>query len=394
MSLAGQSLRPASISAGAVSSIVVLSFVAAASLAEAQGPVTPAALAAQVAEAKKAAAERRTQQAVELADAVLTKDPRNADAIVVKVQALAEADDLDGAIVAYEEFRLRGGAESADALRPLALAHLRDLSENRTSTVAAGALEALARSGHAASREALVKRAWPTEKDAAPSQAAIDALARLGDPKAVAEVAARLDAPMASAKQSGLDVLVVADPARVVAALPALAKERDPGLRTAAIDAAGRAGRREAIPTLKSLVGDEMYLIRLSAAVALKRLGDPSGDAVLATALKSELNDARLLAARGYVGSTDRSWVAALLPVLEDPNGFNRFFAAELLAPVEPEKALPVLEAGVADPNPAVRDVALKALLAQSSPPSSKLWPLLRDVSPWVRVQAATALAR
>lgn len=373
--------------------LAVSSLACMAALAAAQTSVAPA-LAAQVAEAKKAAAERRTQQAVELADAVLAKDPHNAEAIVIKVQALAEADDLDGAIVAYEAFVLRGGAESADALRPLALAHLRELSGNRTSTVAAGALEALARSGDTASRDALSERAWPKDKDTAPSQAAVDALARLGDANAVAEVAARLDAPQPAAKQSALNTLSTADPARLSAALPALLKEADPSLRTVAIDAAGRAGHRNAVPLLRPLLDDEMYLIRLWAAVALKRLGDAGGDAVLAAGLKSELNDARLLAARGYIGSADRTWVAAIVPILDDPNGFNRFAAAELLAPVEPDKALPVLEAGVADPNPAIRDVALKALLAQSSPPVSKLWPLLRDVSPWVRVQAAAALAR
>lgn len=362
-------------------------------VAQAPAPRLEASIEALVEAAQMARDQRLTAEAVRLADDVLGRDPHNRAAIAVKVQALAEADDLDGAIAAYEAFVKGGGAESADALRPLALAHLRDLSNERTSTVAAGALEALARTGAAASRDDLTKRAWPSGEGTVPSQAAVEALARLGEPKAVAEVAARLESPMASARQSALDVLVTADPAFVVKVLPGLVKERDPGLRTTAIDAAGRAGRRDAIAVLAPLLRDEVYLIRLSAAAALKRLGDSSGDAVLSEALKSQLNDARLLAARGYIGSSDRSWVPAVRPVLEDPNGLNRFFAAELLAPVEPEAALPVLAAGLADPNPAIRDVALKALLAHSTPPSSTLWPLLRDASPFVRLQAARALA-
>ena len=64
-------------------------------------------------------------------------------------------------------------------------------------------------------------------------------------------------------------------------------------------DLAASAGATAAIPVLKQMLTDpNAPFLRLPAATALRRLGDPSGDSILQQALNSPLNDARLIAAR------------------------------------------------------------------------------------------------
>ena len=115
----------------------------------------------------------------------------------------------------------------------------------------------------------------------------------------------------------------------------------------------GKIGATDAVPDLKAMMSDPE--VRSYAAVALARLGDPDGEAVVQELLKSSVLDMRLLGAQAYEGKGTGPWVQAVMPALQDPNGLTRIRAAEMLAPVAPEAALPVLLEASKDPNPVVR---------------------------------------
>jgi HEAT repeat protein len=50
------------------------------------------------------------------------------------------------------------------------------------------------------------------------------------------------------------------------------------------------------------------------------------------------------------------------MPALQDPNGLTRIRAAEMLLPVAPEAAMPVLLEAAKDPNPVVRGDVTRVL--------------------------------
>ena len=92
----------------------------------------------------------------------------------------------------------------------------------------------------------------------------------------------------------------------------------------------GKIGATDAMPDLKAMMSDPE--VRSYAAVALARLGDPDGEAVVQELLQSPVLDMRLLGAQAYEGKGTGPWVQALMPALQDPDGLTRIRAAEMLA--------------------------------------------------------------
>jgi HEAT repeat protein len=151
-------------------------------------------------------------------------------------------------------------------------------------------------------------------------------------------------------------VLAKAIPAAGPMAIPtlrSLLKHPAPPVRMEAAMSLGKLNATEAIADLKPMLNDPE--VRTFVAVALARLGDRDAEAIVEQMLQSPIFDVRVLGAQAYEGKGAGPWVQALLPALKDPNGLTRIRAAELLAPVAPEAALPVLLEASKDTNPVVR---------------------------------------
>jgi len=165
---------------------------------------------------------------------------------------------------------------------------------------------------------------------------------------------------------------------------------------TAAGDAAralGRIGATQAIPVLQTAMNDPEPYTQFSASVALAQLHDPMGLQAVQAMLASQVPDVRLMAAETMT-ARDGTWVAALMPLLDNPDGLIRFRAARLIAPYNPDAARRTFELAAEDPNPVVRSEALRLAIdaAQDQPSVLDLAILrqqLRAGDPAVRLYAA-----
>jgi HEAT repeat protein len=368
----------------------------------------PTAIAAQSAEkanaasllkqAKSAQAAGRLSDAIRLADAILVTSPSNREAASVKISASMAAGDRAGAVQGYERF-LTASRQTADGqlLADIARGDLRTLaSSEQNEQLAAMALETLARHGDDVARQTLLRSltATATQKAQAPGgEASTAALARLGNPQALARIRVLVQSGQVAARPTAIDILKASGARESGDVLLAALKDPNPLVQAAAADALGTLDIRAAIPALKQALVSPVFLVKVSAGVALKRLGDASADQAIALWLKSDLADVRLMAARAYEGGQLPPEVtAAVQPLLDDPNGLTRFRAAEVLLGAQHPRARETLVRGVEDPNPVVRAEATRIVASKLSGETPLLARMLEDNNPWVRLHAAGAI--
>lgn len=341
-----------------------------------------------------AVARGDADQLLAAADAALVRTPSDRNAAARKIAVLLASDDAGAALRVYEAWAEAARLEDTGLLSRVARGILVELDRAPLSEIRVGALEARARLGDAGAREAIVKRrqASPPTAD---TWGATVALARLGDGGATAEVLRSARETAGSRKVAAITMLrgLPTTPALVEVIRDALI-EGDDMVRDAAADAAAGRDAPSLVEPLRAVLKTARFTAPLRAAVALRRMGDRTGQPMLDSALKGELADARILAARAYVGNKDTGWAAALEPVLADPNQVMRIFAAELLLPVKPEAAMQALEPLMKDPNPVLRAEATRVLAVAPAAPLPMLRAALGDPAPWVRLPAAAALAR
>jgi hypothetical protein len=346
----------------------------------------------------------RSQEAIKAADAVLTRRPGDHRALDLKIEALAHGEPLR-ALDAYEAWLGRTRIEDVFLLVPVARGTLEQVASGQDRALTLRALQRLARTGDAqdaARLQEFLKAGTGTSANATQGAQQDVQLALGGD----AAAARRLTEPQAASSvppQALAKALISAGPT-AVPMLRALLKHPAAPVRMEAAMSLGQLGATDAIPDIKPMMNDPE--VRSFAAVALARLGDAEGDTVVQELLQSPVLDMRLLGAQAYEGRGPGPWVQALMPALQDPNGLTRIRAAELLAPVAPEVALPVLLEASRDPNPVVRADVMRVvertgLLAPSpqTPDSTlanegpialgALRRLLRDPDPATRLHAA-----
>ena len=350
----------------------------------------------------------RPQEAIKTADALLTRRPADHRAVDLKIEALAPGEPLR-ALDAYEAWLGKVRIEDVFLLLPVARGTLKQIASGKDRALAMQALRRLAQSGDAqdaARLQEFLKSGTGAGSEPAPSPQQDVQLALQGD----AAAAKRLTAPQAASTvppQSLARALMAAGPAGVPM-LRALLKNPAAPVRMEAALSLGKIGAAEVLPDLKTAMKDPE--VRSYAAVALARLGDPDGEAVVQELLESPVLDMRLLGAQAYEGKGAGPWVQAIMPALQDPNGLTRIRAAELLAPVAPEAALPVLLEASKDPNPVVRADVMRVFertglltpgqqlqtsttAAPDAPMSLEaLRRLLRDPEPGTRLHAAGAI--
>jgi HEAT repeat protein len=358
--------------------------------ASGQKPPNPASVSGSV-QARKALAAGQAEEALKLVSPVLAARPADEEATGVKVDALVALHRRDEAVQAYDEWFTATRRESPALLRKLARAEIEALSADDSAATQAEALEALVDAGVVEARTSLEKLAWatpPTEK----SWPAIQALARLKDARASERVVTAVRDSVGSRKVAALTALASTGSTNAEAVLREALGSPDTAIMAAAADAAGALGLKALIPELRALAARKERYATFAAALALARLGDAGGQQTLKTALESDVPDIRLRAAAALSATPEPRWTERIRPLLADPDGLNRFQAAELLLPVDWKAAADVLTKGLTDPNPAVRSESARILSAEKQTPPTLLRQMLRDSAPRVRLLGARAL--
>jgi hypothetical protein len=350
---------------------------------------------------------------------VLKSAPDNRRAVELEVEALVGKRDPAGALTAIETFARRTGTDAPELFRLLARTELRALARD---TVTLG-IAAEARRVLAARDPAVLKaldqpaagsgREHAMSAEREPGKAGAPAAAGKRDStRAPGKRAAEPEAPTRSrAKTTELEDAAAKAPMprravalRELAAAPtprtaALVREalrsEDKDVQAAALDAVVTLRLKEAIPEVRALLGERMYLLGLRAAAVLSSLGDASAEARLRESLDSSFFPARLVAARGLKAAGDASWVGPVTAVLEGGRPHEQVAAAGLLldSPRRAEAAR-FLANHVADPDPTVRDEVVRMLAEDPGADAGMFRALLGDASPWVRLRAADVVLR
>lgn len=346
-----------------------------------------------------ALAAGRSDEALNAAERLLSKSPTNHHALGLKIEAQSHGAPV-AALDTYERWLRGTRIEDVFLLAPIARGTLEQIAAGNDEALRIRALQKLA--AHGDGRAASLLKQTSQTPGVTVVQLAMEgeaaAAQRLLDPKVAQKVQ-----PQVLAR-----ALPAAGPAAVFA-LQALLKHPAAPVRMEAALSLGKLGAPEAIPDLKALFNDPE--VRPYAAVALTRLGDSDGEPLVQELLQSPVMDMRLLGAQAYEGRGSGPWVQALMPALQDPNGLTRVRAAELLAPVAPESARPVLQEAAQDPNPVVRadvmrviertelfvpaDSPLDSATSTEAGPAkglSTLRLLLRDPEAATRLSAAAAI--
>jgi HEAT repeat protein len=307
--------------------------------------------------------------------------------VALKIEALSASDPLKG-LDTYERWLGSRTDEDLGLLEPVARGVLTALASSNDQVIRNAALQQLAASGISSAREAMAATAQ--------GGASLDAtLADVGDAQAIERLKTAAAAPGNDDKSAVARGLASAGEAGVPGLLRLMRSQNLP-TRIAAITSLGKLRAKEAQQPLQAALTDSDPVVRATAAVALARLGDATGQAEVDKMLGSEIPDLQLLAAGAWDGESG-PWVGAIRPLLDNRDGLIRFQAARLIAPVDPDAARQVLNEGLADPNPVVRTESAHQLaeVVEAHPEildPARLRQLLRLPDPMLRLRAASAL--
>ncbi|HMF61967.1 MAG TPA: HEAT repeat domain-containing protein [Vicinamibacterales bacterium] len=384
--------------------IVAVLVLATSSLVSGQQKARPAAAAGgssaqDLATGWSALASGRTADAEAIAEKLLLAGSRRHDAVSLKISARVRAGRADAALDPYEEWLKTSPHEDVFLLQPIAAGILEGHAGAKDAGVRVDALQALAEAGDKGAASKLAALAASGENPGV----ADEALARVGNPQAVARLTRLVAAPGGRRDLSGvIDALVKAKPAGAVAALTAAL---DPGrpmpTKMAAAKALGTLGAAEAIPQLRRALQDPEPPVRMMAALSLARLGDQSGNDLIRNMENSPVADIRLMAAAvSAPNNPTGAWVSTATGALEDPDPGVRLSAAQLLLAHGADRtaAAAAMNRALADPNPALRLLATRAVA--ETPPEAmagdvpSLRRLLRDSDPRVQIVAAGVLLK
>lgn len=339
-----------------------------------------------------ALAGRRYDEAVKLADAILTRRPWDRAAVVLKITALSSAAPLRG-LDAYEQWLAAGRrADDAGLLEPVAIAVLQEIAGAADADLQRAAIAALAMSRVEGTRERLAALPATEENTLLRDTAA----ARAGDAAAIKRLNDAAAAPTGESEMLATALTELGSSGEP--GLLQLARSRDRAIRTATAKALATQDSDPSRAALQTLTKDPDPMVRLWATVSLARRRDPEALTQVEQMLASPVPDVQIAAAHAWEGR-DGPWVAVIRPLLQNQDGLIRLQAARVLAPVDPEAARRVLDEALGDGNPVVRLESAKAIdaLAPSLPSVLDLPTLrqrLRDRDPHVRLPVASALLK
>lgn len=320
--------------------------------------------------------------AAAIAAQALAREPLSAAAAALAVDAeLARGGTVAG-LDAYEKWLGSRRLDDGYVLRRVARALLREASTGKQAgPPRVEALQALAADGDADAIAALQSAA------SSGSYGETRALAALGNPRAVADLIAQLNA--GPEKSPIIRALAASGSKQAVRPLIAVLSDPRDVNRAEAADALGRLGATEAVVPLKALLNDQVLAVRLKVAGALLRLNDSSGVPLLSELAQSEHAAIRIAAARELEAQPDAAWQGMVRVLASDPDPVVRLEAARLIAPYDQPLARRVLDDLLLHDNLAVRDAASGVMVDRVANDFVTLRLLLRSADLAVRVKAA-----
>ena len=316
------------------------------------------------------------------------------DAARAKIAQSLSDRNFDQALAVYDAFVSIGKEPDVELLLPIARAELERETQSSNPTIAAGALERLARAGDADTLASLKRAANTGGATSRAALAPVISMARLGDKEALALLGAWLDQAPPEAKVQMIDVLQEANARAQAPSVAALLDDPAPQVRAAAAVAVGALQYREAIPKLKELVGSDLPTVRMLASAALTRLGDTSAEPAVAALLKSEVPEMRLMAGQALQASKTAQWMPLVKDLRNDRNPINRIRAAEIVACCDPTWSKGILVEALTNDMAIVRLEAARVLEETDLADARLARRMLGDPSEIVRASGAGAVLR
>jgi HEAT repeat protein len=327
------------------------------------------------------------------AESVLAYYPRSLAAATLLLEAEIARGGAPAGLAAYE--RWLGGRKVEDGylLRRAARAVL--WASTSSPEIGVEALQYLAADDDVEARTRLAKRA----ADASLAETA--ALARLGDETAVRRLIDQIqNQKLPGNKMYQIDALIASKSPLAVPALTSLLNDKlYPERVAAAANGLGMLGAREAIPELRRLYQDDKALIwvRFMAAAGLYQVNDMTGLPLLQKQLTADdanvrVGAARVMAVQPGTGGPqpDPTWQTVVRALAVDPDPAVRVQAAPLIAPFDHEAARISLEGLLKDDNPAIRELASRAIVRKVAGDFTALRRFLAWPDGETRIQAAS----
>jgi HEAT repeat protein len=320
---------------------------------------------------------------------LLGRYPNSTAVLALAVEAEIARAGATAGLDQYERWLGQKTLEEPGIVRRVARAVAREVAASN-GTGRFEALRILAADGDAVALADLSTRAE------AGSNVEARALAAAGDERGVKALVTALEVDRGvGVSLETIRVLGVSRNPLAFDALVAQARNREPAIRQAAMQALGALGDRRAVAVLREGLQDPFGLVQGQAAGALYRLGDDSGLPLIEQLATSESPVGRLAAAHYLSSRPDARWFA-LVRGLAGPGqpAEVRLGAAKLLTPHDPDEAAAVLATIGADGSVdlAVREEAWRAEPAAAAGDVRKLRGLLRSGDVLLRLSAADRL--
>lgn len=193
-------------------------------------------------------------------------------------------------------------------------------------------------------------------------QAAVEALVATGQP-AVPHLVAVLSGASEVARQSAAEALGQLKHPAAVPALASVVRDPALEVRVAAVEALGAIGDPAAVPDLLGALGDEIEDIRARAAIALGAIRDAGAAPGLLAALRDPDGVVRWWAAEALaaIGSPAVAGLASVLGAAAESDGV-RLVAARALGKIGDPAAVAALAAALHDERPMIRASVAEAL--------------------------------
>jgi hypothetical protein len=306
-----------------------------------------------------------------------------------RIAKALSANEVESALAAYDAYVRASRTSDVALLRMIAASHLEGVAARANAgTLQPAALEYLAGSANADALEALKKTAASATADA--GLEALIALVGLDVEGAAARLGDQLSRAPTTDQLRIIKALTAADARSEASKLLPLLDSVDVPVRTAATLAIGALRYQPAVDRLKlMLTGDPV--VRMTASIALRRLGDESMDGRVAPLLTGILPEVRLMAAEGYGPEESRKWTAAIKQLGSDRNESIRIRAAELLACCDKSSARTILVAALDSRLPSVQSEAARVLAEKDLADARLARRLLGSTSDEVRLHGAGA---
>lgn len=329
-------------------------------------------------------AQGLTTDAAKRAAQVLATYPKSAAAMMLAVEADIASAGARAGLDQYERWLGSRTLDEPSTVRRIAIVLLREMvAEGQKDAARLEALRALAADGDTA---AAAELSAASTGGSAPE---LRALAAAGNEAAVKALISQLNSGGGNVT-STIEALAQSGSKLAIAPLAERLQHPSPEIRGAAVDGLGVLGsRHDVIDRIKPVLDDKSGYVRIKAAAALFRLGDMSGATLLQELWSAEAAASRLIAAQAMASQPDATWMDQVRRLTSAVEPEVRLGAARLVAPYDPQLARQVIDRGMTDSNPAIRDMAAESLSEVVATDLRALRQLLRLPDRLARARAA-----